>query len=152
MGAINGMHYNEQGLLVGVCQEHRYQESATDRMFRKMKEEQHEKLKKDIKIMTQEEITVTKDPYASLAAILEDAMEQASGGKGKERHAKDDEPFEKQKICEIRHRVGGGYTLGQAIKKCIESQRLPKDRAIAELLGAINYIAAEVICLKGEKD
>ena len=92
------------------------------------------------------------DPYATLRKVFADAVLQAEGGKGKERHATEGEAFEDQKICEIRKRVGSGYTLGQAIKKCIESKRLPKDRAIAELLGAINYIAAEVICRGDEEE
>lgn len=45
--------------------------------------------------------------------------------------------------------MGLGYPLGQAVKKIYESQRLPtKQPAIAELLGAINYIAAAVIVLE----
>jgi len=80
--------------------------------------------------------------YNYLASILIMAYDQASIGKGKERHAKEDERFEDQKICEITRRVGLGYPLGQAIKKVEESLNLPKDRALAELLGAINYIAA----------
>ena len=38
--------------------------------------------------------------------------------------------------------------LYQAIKKTVESKRLPKDRAVAELLGAINYLAGAVIALE----
>ncbi len=89
---------------------------------------------------------VANDPYMSLKNILREAHDQASCGKGKERHAKADENFSDQKICEITRRVGLGYPHGQAIKKIIESQRLPKkDEAVAELLGAINYIAASII-------
>ena len=95
------------------------------------------------------------DPnYDSLSAVLQGALSQASQGKGKERHAKD-EPFEKQKICEITRRLQGspvGGPLFQAIKKCYESERLPKDRAIAELYGAINYIAAAIIVLQETKE
>ena len=85
--------------------------------------------------------------YESLYAELMGAYDQASKGKGKERHALKDEPFEKQKICEITRRVGLGYPLGQAIKKCEESLRLG-DRGPAELYGAINYIAAALIVMK----
>jgi hypothetical protein len=87
------------------------------------------------------------DPYDSLVAVLMDAYNQASRGKGKERHAKKDEPFDKQKICEITRRVGLGYPVGQAIKKAEESLRLGK-RGPDELLGAINYLAAAVICMR----
>ena len=36
----------------------------------------------------------------------------------------------------------------EAVKKIYESKRLSKDRAIEELLGAINYIAAGIIILE----
>lgn len=85
--------------------------------------------------------------YESLKNVLDRAFEQASHGKGKERHAEADEPFERQIICEVTRRAGLGYPLGQAVKKVYESQRLGGDRGIAELLGAINYIAAAVIVM-----
>lgn len=84
------------------------------------------------------------DQYASLRKVFDEAFKQAAEGKGKERHATG-EPFEQQVICEVTRRVGMGYPLGQAIKKCVESQRLGVERAIVELLGAINYLAAAVI-------
>ena len=37
------------------------------------------------------------------------------------------------------------YNLGQAVKKIYESKRLTEGRDIAELYGAINYIAAAII-------
>lgn len=89
--------------------------------------------------------------YERLADVLHRAFEQASAGKGKERHAKD-LPFHEQpmqKICEL---YGVGFALGQAAKKAQESQRLPHDRAVAELLGAINYIAGAVIFLEKNRD
>lgn len=92
---------------------------------------------------------VSRDPYESLKEVLDDALRQASDGKGKERHAKKDEPFDKQKICEITRRVGLGYPIGQAIKKAEESLRLGT-RGPDELLGAINYLAAAVICMREE--
>jgi len=94
---------------------------------------------------------VDKGEYASLWRVLSEAADQAAGGKGKERHAKDAEPFEDQKICEITRRVGIGYPLGQAIKKAVESTRLG-DRGPDELLGAINYLAAAVIVMREEID
>ncbi len=90
------------------------------------------------------------EEYNSLADVLQEAIDQASKGKGIERHAKFREPFEEQKICEIARRVGVGYDLGQAIKKSMESVRLPYPRNINELLGAINYLAGAVIVMREE--
>lgn len=88
--------------------------------------------------------------YEQLASVLADAIDQAASGKGSKRHAKDGEPFEQQKICEITRRVGLGYPLGPAVKKAQESLRLGK-RGPAELLGAINYLAAAVIVMEEEQ-
>lgn len=84
--------------------------------------------------------------YESLADVLQEAIDQAQHGKGRERHAGGNESFDRQKICEITRRVGLGYPLGQAIKKAEESLTLGGERGVAELLGAINYLAAAVIC------
>lgn len=88
--------------------------------------------------------------YQALAGVLEDALDQAAYGKGKERHATG-EPFDEQPICAITRRVGLGYPLGQAEKKIEESTRLGTEAAIFELLGAINYLAAAIIVI-GEGD
>jgi hypothetical protein len=89
--------------------------------------------------------------YDSLYKVLLSAYNQASNGKGKERHQlNDDEPFEDQKICEIARRLSVDYNLGQAVKKIYESKRLTDGRDIAELYGAINYIAAAIIVKQGE--
>lgn len=88
------------------------------------------------------------DGYDSLRYVLTLAIEQASVGKGKERHA-NGKPFDRQPIMEIGRMVGSGYPLGQAMKKAQESTRLPPDRAKAELLGAINYLAAAYMLLDG---
>lgn len=86
------------------------------------------------------------DPvYGSLARVLQRAFDQAASGKGKERHAKEGERFEDQVIMEGARRFGTGALLFQAYKKAEESQRLPTDRAINELLGAIVYLAAAVV-------
>jgi hypothetical protein len=82
--------------------------------------------------------------YKELASVLFDAFSQASLGKGKERHASG-ESFHDQPICAIDRDVGGGFCRGQAIKKILESQRLPIEVAEQELLGAINYLAAEIL-------
>ena len=90
--------------------------------------------------------------YDSLYKVLLSAYNQASNGKGKERHQlNDDEPFENQKICEIARRLSIDYNLGQAVKKIYESKRLTDGRDIAELYGAINYIAAAIIVKQEEK-
>jgi hypothetical protein len=89
--------------------------------------------------------------YASLEYVLRRAVEQASKGKGAERHSFG-EPFEQQKICQIARWVGVGSALGQAIKKTVEAERLPRDAAVRELLGAINYLAAAVIIIEEKED
>lgn len=86
--------------------------------------------------------------YESLCAVLDEAVEQASRGKGKERHASEGEAYEKQIICEVARRVGLGYPLGQAVKKIYESQRLGGNAGVQELLGALNYVAAAVIVMR----
>lgn len=88
-----------------------------------------------------------KKGYSSLQKVLEAAQAQAESGKGHERHASD-EAFEDQPIQWIEKHFKS-FQLGQAVKKMHESQRLDKDAAIKELLGAINYLAARVIYLEG---
>ncbi|MFV0422207.1 hypothetical protein [Oleidesulfovibrio sp.] len=97
---------------------------------------------------------MTEDRYSALRKVLEDACNQASDGKGKERHA-DNNRFEDQPIMQITRLVGDhpvGALAYQVIKKTVESGRLYKLRGInaarAELLGAINYLAATVIRLE----
>ena len=82
--------------------------------------------------------------YSTLRNVLDRAFEQASSGKGQERHGQN-LPFDKQPMQQIQDLVGEGFALGQAIKKMQESQRLSHDAAIRELLGAINYIAGVII-------
>ena len=87
--------------------------------------------------------------YESLARTLDAALEQAQGGKGVERHAGKGEAFEDQQIVQLGEWMEStAFAVGQACKKSIESSRLPPDRAIAELLGAINYLAAAVLVLQ----
>lgn len=97
---------------------------------------------------------MTEDRYSALRKVLEDACNQASDGKGKERHA-DNNRFENQPIMQITRLVGDhpvGALAYQAIKKTVESGRLYKlrgiDAARAELYGAINYLAATVMRLE----
>jgi len=94
--------------------------------------------------LTFEEEDKIADNYASLSNVLRRAYDQASSGKGQERHGQD-LPFAKQPMQLIQDLCGEGFALGQAMKKMQESQRLPHDAAIRELLGAINYIAGAII-------
>lgn len=90
--------------------------------------------------------------YESLGLALGEAVSQASRGKGAERHAESGEKFSGQLIMSIPKRLGLGgecFCLGQALKKICESRRLPQARARAELLGAINYLAAAWSLLGG---
>lgn len=86
--------------------------------------------------------------YETLFAALVDALDQAQAGKGVERHGGGGERFEDQQIVQLGEWMSStAFAVGQACKKAIESTRLPDDRARAELLGAINYLAAAVIML-----
>jgi hypothetical protein len=90
--------------------------------------------------------------YEQLAKVLDDALAQAQAGKGKERHAGDGEAFHDQQIVQLCEWMGSTQgDVFQAAKKAIESTRLPPDRAIAELLGAINYLGAAVIVLQRQR-
>lgn len=82
--------------------------------------------------------------YEGLAQVLEAAFDQAANGKGKSRHA-NKKPFSEQPIMKLQELYGPGFALGQAAKKAQESQRMDKDAAIHELLGAINYIAGAIL-------
>lgn len=88
---------------------------------------------------------MTVPGYESLASVLHMAYDQAASGKGKERHAID-LPFDQQPM-QMASRLAGSHDglIYQAIKKASESQRMPHDRAVKELLGAINYLAGAII-------
>ena len=88
--------------------------------------------------------TMQEPGYELLAYVLERAYNQAALGKGKERHA-NGEPFDEQVMQDGARRFGVGALLFQAFKKSEESQRLPLDRGVNELLGAIVYLAGAVI-------
>ena len=88
--------------------------------------------------------------YTELAYVLHRAFNQAAHGKGSARHQVNGEPFTEQVMQDMARRFGVGALLGQAFKKSEESQRLPHDRAVAELLGAINYLAGAVIALEAK--
>ena len=94
------------------------------------------------------------DGYLELERVLCAAYDQASAGKGKERHAAGDE-FNAQPILTIGRLLksadGEAY---QAIKKTREALMMHRrgntDAAIRELLGAINYLAAVAILVSEE--
>ncbi len=85
--------------------------------------------------------------YETLASVLDEALEQAQAGKGRERHASG-EPFVEQPIVAICEDLGSAeFAVGQAHKKSREALRLSRLAARRELLGAINYLAAAVLVL-----
>lgn len=90
--------------------------------------------------------TMNVPGYASLATVLNAAYLQAATGKGADRHAKG-QPFDEQTMQVGADQFGVGSLLFQAFKKSEESQRLPHEAAVKELLGAINYLAGAVIAL-----
>jgi hypothetical protein len=92
-----------------------------------------------------------EDDYDLLMDVFGRAINQASKGKGKERHAKEGMRFEDQPICEIGRKYGYGFNLGQAEKKMQESLGLSPERAVFELLGAMNYIASAIMLIEEGK-
>ena len=93
--------------------------------------------------------------YEPLFCTLLEAHDQAAYGKGRDRHA-NGKPFIEQPIMEIGRMVGPGYQTGQAMKKAQEAMGM-LDRgqhgpAQAELLGAMNYLAAAYILIEERLD
>ena len=91
-----------------------------------------------------------KPGYERLAWVFDKALEQAQAGKGLERHAQQGQAYEDQLACQITRTEGHGFARGQALKKIDEAKRLPVARAIDELLGAMNYLGADIIVLLEE--
>lgn len=87
--------------------------------------------------------------YEKLASVLQAAYNQAVIGKGKERHA-NDKPFHEQPMCAISRNLGSiDGLLYQATKKPQEARGLPtRARALAEIYGAINYLAGAAILIE----
>lgn len=89
--------------------------------------------------------------YDALVGILNAAFDQASSGKGKERHA-NGRPFDRQPIMEMGRMTGPGALSSQAMKKTQEAlgmvSRGDYAEAERELLGAIIYAAAAVLLVK----
>lgn len=113
-----------------------------------IKHDLHEIAQRVMNLLPDDE-PMRKMGYENLKITLDRAYSQAAYGKGHERHA-NGEPFDAQVIMDMARRFGVGSLLGQAFKKSEESQRLPTDRAVNELLGAIVYLAAAVIHIERE--
>lgn len=96
-------------------------------------------------------IDETETMYAPLKRVLMTAYNQAAVGKGRERHANGGD-FVNQDIMAIARAHGIGFQTGQAEKKVRESHgmidRNEYAAARAELLGAINYLAAAYLLLE----
>ena len=90
--------------------------------------------------------------YQCLADILQRAHDQAAYGKGAERHA-NGKPYDRQPMQDLIRLHGVGFATGQASKKAGEALSLPTtERKVAEILGAINYLAGAIIAIEaGEK-
>lgn len=88
--------------------------------------------------------------YEDMAAVLQRALDQASKGKGDERHAQG-RAFADQPMQQLISLYGPGFALGQAAKKAQESQRLPAGQDVHELLGAIVYLAGTVIHIEAHR-
>jgi hypothetical protein len=89
--------------------------------------------------------------YECLANVLREALNQAQAGKGSERHSTG-QPFDQQPIVALQRLYGTGFAFGQVSKKMEESQRMYHQAARAELLGAINYLAASIIFLDEQNE
>ena len=86
--------------------------------------------------------------YEELLDVLVDALDRAASGKGAERHA-NGLPFADQPIRAIPRLFGdtaGNGPAFQVVKKLLEAQRLPPERARVERLDCIVYIAS--LCLE----
>jgi hypothetical protein len=95
------------------------------------------------------EVLVAEPGYERMVAVFRDAHNQAAHGKGKERHA-NDLPFEAQRMLSICRLQGSPDGMAyQVIKKVTEGLAMPEHhRKVAELYGAINYLAGIVIFLE----
>lgn len=93
--------------------------------------------------------------YDSLYRVLRAAYDQASIGKGEERHA-NGKAFEDQPMQKLIDLYGVGFAHGQAAKKLQEAQgmlaRGEIDRAIHEMLGAIVYSAGAIVYVQNWKE
>lgn len=87
--------------------------------------------------------------YEKLAEVMRKAYDQAARGKGAERHA-NGLPFHEQPMLAICRNLGSiDGMLYQASKKAMEARGLPtRERAMAEIYGAINYLAGAAILIE----
>lgn len=96
--------------------------------------------------------TVNVNPgYEPLFGVLVEALEQAQSGKGAERHNLGGNiPFEDQRMQQISRLLNSPDGMAyQVCKKVTEGLGLPTlDRQVAELLGAIVYIAGIIVFLR----
>lgn len=91
-------------------------------------------------------------PYAPLREVFDLALEQASSGKGAERHG-NGKPFDRQPMMEISRMLGGpSGCFYQAMKKTQEASRMEPEAAKREILGAINYLAGAYLLLDEQGD
>lgn len=101
------------------------------------------------------DVTLSAAGYESLAGVLLSAFQQASAGKGVERHASNGEAFELQPMQRIARDHGIGFITGQARKKLEEAVRMYQrgnvPAAEREFLGAINYLAGAIIFMRDEQ-
>lgn len=89
---------------------------------------------------------VRNPKYDSLQSILDMAYNQASRGKGKERHDPNELPFEEQTMARLNKTSDGWFSWGQACKKLEEIPQLPRGEArVHEALGAIVYLAGYIL-------
>ena len=92
------------------------------------------------------------EPYAPLRRVLDLALDQASKGKGAERHGQG-QPFDEQPMMEISRMIGGpAGCFYQAMKKTQEASRMEPEAAKREILGAINYLAGAYLLLDERGD
>lgn len=82
--------------------------------------------------------------YEELEKILDMAYLRAAKGKGKERHA-NNQDFLHQPIVKINALTKGGFALGQVLKKAEEIPKLSVIDGVNEMLDVIVYAASWVM-------
>lgn len=101
--------------------------------------------------MSKYETVFFGDPmFATLRHQLVRAYKFAAEGKGQQRHG-NGRSWDTQPIMTISRTHGPGFAMGQAAKKIEEASRLPTEAAVAELLGAIGYLAAAIQTIEEEE-
>lgn len=94
----------------------------------------------------------TEPGYEPLAAVLQEALDQAQHGKGKKCHA-NGKPFLEQEIMTEGRSLGVGGHVFQVRKKVREAMNCTdSDRAVEDLLGAIIYTAAMVLLRREQSE